>query len=113
MKKTFKFVAIALATVAMMAACKNAPEATEDTVADTMEVIDTMPVVDSIAEEPVVEETPAPAAKKPAAKKTTPATPAVTKEQTEGGRTIGKINTTEEKTTVKEEAIKGGKLVRK
>ena len=80
----------------------------DTTAVDTPEVIDT-PIVDTpVVDTTVVEEAPAPAAKKPAKKKNN--TPAVTKEKTEGGRTIGKINTTEEKTTVKEEAIKTGKL---
>ncbi|MBQ6237475.1 MAG: hypothetical protein IJK07_04575 [Bacteroidales bacterium] len=110
MKKSFKFAAIAVAAIALMTACNNAPEAADTTAVDTPEVIDT-PIVDTpVVDTTVVEEAPAPAAKKPAKKKNN--TPAVTKEKTEGGRTIGKINTTEEKTTVKEEAIKTGKLSR-
>ena len=93
-----------------MAACNNAPETTEDTtVVDTPEVIDT-PAVDTVAVDTVavVEETPAPA-KKPAKK--TNNKKAVTETKTEGGRTIGAINTTE-KTVKQEKAITNGEFKR-
>ena len=70
MKNTLKLAALALAAMALMVACKNAPEATEDTVAiDTTpieEVVeDTMPAIDTVE---VVAE---PVAKKATAKKAT------------------------------------------
>ena len=111
MKKSFKLAAIAVAAIALMTACNNAPEPAEDTTAvDTPEVIDT-PAVDTVAVDTVavVEETPA-QTKKPAKK--TNKQGAVTKVETEGGRTIGKINTTKEEGTTQEKAIKNGAFKR-
>ena len=111
MKKTFKFAAIAIAAMALMTACNNAPETTEDTTAiDTPEVIDT-PVVDTIVADTVavVEETPATTAKK--SNKKTSNKKAVTETKTEGGKVIGAINTTE-KTTKQEKAITNGEFKR-
>lgn len=110
MKKTFKFAAIAIAAMALMTACNNAPETTEDTTAvDTPEVIDT-PVVDTPAvDTTVVEEAPATNAKKPAKK--TSNKKAVTETKTEDGRAIGAINTTE-KTVKQEKAINNGEFKR-
>ena len=65
MKNTMKFAAIALATMALTVACKNAPEAVEDTTPiDTTpieEIVeDTMPMIDTVevAAEPVKKATP-------------------------------------------------------
>ena len=111
MKKTFKFAAIAVAAIALMTACNNAPEPAEDTTAvDTPEVIDT-PAVDTVAVDTVaiVEETPV-QTKKPAKK--TNKQGAVTSTQIEGGKVIGSINTTNEKKVVKEKDLSNGEFKR-
>ena len=73
MKKTFKLVAIALTATALMAACKGAPETTEEPI-DTIEAIeevveDTTPAVDTTVATPAPE---AQATTKKAAKKAEP-----------------------------------------
>lgn len=92
MKKTFKFAAIALAAMSLTVACKNAPEATEDTTPiDTTpieEIVeDTMPMIDT------VEIAPAEPVKKATPKKKAEPKEAITKTTTEGGLTKAKINT--------------------
>ncbi len=91
MKKTLKLASLALAAMALMVACKNAPEATEDTVAiDTTpieEVVeDTLPAIDTVA--PV--ETAKPVAKATTKKKADKADNA-TKTTDETGFTVRKV----------------------
>lgn len=70
MKKTLKLASLALAAIALMVACKNAPEATEDTtpidttpieeiVEDTMPAIDTVEVAPAEPAKPAVKKAPA------------------------------------------------------
>ncbi|MBP5341026.1 MAG: hypothetical protein J6Y52_01520 [Bacteroidales bacterium] len=100
MKTTFKFVAIALAAMSLTVACKNAPEAVEDTTPiDTTpieEIVeDTMPMIDT------VEVAPAEPVKKATPKKKAPAKEAVTKTTTKDGKTIMTINTDNTKMEIK------------
>lgn len=99
MKKATKIACMAFATVALMAACKNAPEATEDTLIDTTpieEIIveDTMPIEDTVAvvvEQPVKKATAKKAAKKDDA--------TVTITKTEGGLSVRTTNAKDPKAT--------------
>jgi len=73
MKNTLKLASLAIAAMALMVACKNAPEATEDTTPiDTTpieEIVeDTMPAIDTVEVAPAE---PAKPAAKPAKKATT------------------------------------------
>lgn len=91
--KTIKLAAIALSAIALTVACKNAPEATEDTTPiDTTpieEIVeDTMPAIDTVEVAPAEKPAEKPAAK-PAAKtvkvKKQESTPEITKTTTENG----------------------------
>lgn len=60
MKKTFKFLGLALLATGLMVACNNKPaEPAEDTVAIEEVVVEDTVVVDSVVAEEVVVETPA------------------------------------------------------
>lgn len=106
MKTTFKFIALAVSAMALMVACKNAPEATEDTTPiDTTpieEIVeDTMPAEDTVA---VVVEQPV---KKATAKKATQ------KEETKvsvtkNGKTIVNVSANDGKVSVKADESKTG-----
>lgn len=107
MKKTFKFAAIALVAISLMAACKNAPEATEDTT-----VMDTA-MIEEAVEDTTVEDTVVVEEEAPVAKKATPKNnkKAITETKTEGGKIIAAPTTTEQ--SVKEEkAITNGEFKR-
>ncbi len=91
MKKTLKLAAFALAAMALMVACKNAPEATEDTTPiDTTpieEIVeDTMPVIDTVEVAPA--EPVKPAKKATPKKNTNTSEQKITKTTTNDGKTI-------------------------
>ena len=69
MKSIVKIASIAVAAMALTVACKNAPEAVEDTTPIEEVVEDTMPMIDTVEVAPV--ETTKPVAKKATTKKAT------------------------------------------
>lgn len=108
MKSTVKILALAVSAMALMVACKNAPEATEDTLAiDTTpieEVVeDTMPAIDTVevVAEPVVKK----AATKKAVKKEEQKE---VKSATKNGKTIVNVSANDAKVTVKVDESKSG-----